>query len=145
VLLTVVVNKIASTTCLASGASEISLYISISVAVLGALLYQTFGLYGNTEEKMHHRVLARFWPKAFSMLLAALGAASTVANLASAEDRDMTSITATWIGHGALLVSLLMTFVAAFVAMKVYNMMEQLFTRFEHELFTRFDYGYLQI
>lgn len=120
------------------------LYISIAVAVVVAFLNQSVGLYGSAENKLHLRTLARFWPRTTSVFAAALGAAATVVHLAppphvydntlddddddGQEDSEIaagSSDIVVWVGYGALLVAVLMTYVTAFIASKAFFRQKQ--------------------
>ena len=122
-----------ATTGVAPG-TNISLYISISVAALAAFLYHIVGPYGRTENKMNHGILVPFWPKLTCMFSASLGAAATVANLAhrppadggndNSEEETVSTIV-TWIGYGALGGAITMTYGISIVATRAFLNQQQ--------------------
>jgi len=68
---------------------------------------------------MHKLVLAKFWPKTVAILLAALGAAAVVIQLDPMADADA-GITY-WVGLGALIPAIFLTFVESFLAKMARN------------------------
>jgi len=95
----------------------LSLAISVTVAIVITMLVQSVGLYGRTEKKMHTLVLIKYWPKTLAVSFAALGAAIATIQfnpMASANDRATPIIY--WIGVGALVAAIIVTYVQAVLA-----------------------------
>jgi hypothetical protein len=97
--------------------SNESLAISVSVATVVIMAREWFGLYGAIENKMHKMVLANFWPKSVAVVLGMLGAAAIVVQLdpdASADDGS--TVITYWVGIGALVTTISLTFVESSLA-----------------------------
>jgi hypothetical protein len=99
--------------------SNESLAISVSVAAVVILAREWFGLYGAVENKMHKMVLANFWPKSVAVVLAILGAAAIVIQLdpmADTPSADGSTPVTYWVGIGALVTTISLTFVESSLA-----------------------------
>ena len=98
-------------------AGIVALAISVIVTVVVTMLGQSIGPYGRAENKMHKLVLANYWPKTVAVSFAALGAVIATIQLdpmTSVDDRA-TTIT-DWVGVGALVVAIIVTYVQALLA-----------------------------
>jgi len=91
--------------------SNKSLAISVFVSAIVTMISQSI-FYCPAENKMHKLVLAKFWPKTVAVLLTTLGAAAVVIQLDSSADAAIVY----WVGVGALIPAIFITFVQSFMA-----------------------------
>jgi len=90
-------------------ASNESLIISVLVAAVVVLITKSF-TFGSAENKMHNLTLSRYHPNIVATLSAILGAAAAVLQLEPLSDDEEANVIVFWVGVGALLVTIGLTF-----------------------------------
>ena len=95
--------------------SNLLLAISVLAAAVVSMIEQCIGPFGCTENKMHRRVLAKFWPMTTAVLSAALGAA-TASSQVGPRGLSEASAATYWISVGSLIAAIGITFVQALLA-----------------------------